>query len=220
MNRVEFPAQDALLDTDLLRRFQTTWETLQAITGLGGTGKFILTGCERNVNNISNGYVSIEGEVLEFRGGADSGTVIIREDQIPVSSGGAALTQINRYVEFGSGTGSFAFKELEFNRMQRPQFNEKVVISGWDWNASNQESIFFKDVFPDGNNGAVYGSDKVDYVVGFVKNILTGNSNEAMPYTNFWVGSASGLDDGIHCRSSDTGSSYDNVNVELYIYYR
>lgn len=128
MNKIEFPAQDALLDANVLRRFQTTWESLQSLASLGGANRnYILSGCTGSVI-IQPGVVVIDGEVLPFVGGAASAYIIIDEVRTEVVSGGASLTEVDRVVRFGSGYGQIPWSDISKNRFAQPYFSFRSLI--------------------------------------------------------------------------------------------
>lgn len=129
MNSVDLPAVEALLDNNLLRRFQSAWEFLQAFSFLGGTTNYILTGCVDNGTTVSDGIIVINNIPYEFRGGASGNTtIIVREEEVSVTSGGATMTEINRWVEFGVDDDAIAWSSVKHNRFAQPCFSKKIHV--------------------------------------------------------------------------------------------
>lgn len=114
MNKINFQQTGGFpLETDTLNYMQEAYKTLQAITGLGGDN-FILSGCIVAGSNVGNGYIVINGEVLEFRGGVKQTNIIIREEiaQRPFENGQIKDVFFTRYAGFGTGDGAINFDSL------------------------------------------------------------------------------------------------------------
>jgi len=101
------------LETDTLDYMQNAYSALQVITALGGDN-YILSGCIATGSNVGNGFVVINGEVLEFRGGSVQTNMVIREEKQtrPFENGQAKEVFITRYVTFGTGTDAIPFANL------------------------------------------------------------------------------------------------------------
>ncbi|MEN5434081.1 hypothetical protein ABE545_10600 [Sphingobacterium faecium] len=79
MNKVNFQQVAGFpLSTDVLNFVQTSYSQLASLTGLGGKD-YILSGCEVNAGNVSDGTVVINGEILPFKGGPKLARLIIEE---------------------------------------------------------------------------------------------------------------------------------------------
>lgn len=99
-----------------------TWRWLRDMTNavhelakLGGTD-YILTGCEVQGTNVTDGWVVLDGELLPFKGGSKAIQIAIKEtieqttyleDLNSDGSGDSKDTYFDRYVEFASGTKRF-----------------------------------------------------------------------------------------------------------------
>lgn len=219
MNTVIFPDQDALLDVNLLRRMQQTYESLQSLAKLGGTGNYILSGCEVVGSNVSNGIVVINGEVLPFIGNTLIDTIIVVEEPLPVNSGGASLTEVNRYVTFGVGIGQIAFNSLRHNFATNKDFSKTFTFANWNMTTTTQEQyISTAQLFPDGGKTL----NNITGIRGVIKNInLSNNGVRSEPYDSVYWGQTTNDPDGLYCNSIGFGdNNYNNVTVEITIFYK
>lgn len=91
------------LDTDVLAVHQEQ-SNLAAKSALLGGFQYILEGCIKVGNNISNGTVVINGELLPFIGGAEQATVIISvtPETLTYEDGAKHPAILNRVAMFGN----------------------------------------------------------------------------------------------------------------------
>lgn len=116
MNTINFnQAEGFPLDTQVLDALQTAYSVFNAL-GLIAGDKTIISGVsEITVDEYADGYVCIDGEVLEFRGGSPLPNVKVFQNVIQKEFEDGQLRDVitERWVSFGSGTGSFPFSELD-----------------------------------------------------------------------------------------------------------
>ena len=107
MDRQNFEAKDRFpLSTQALTFMQDMVMATARLALIGGDN-YILSGCVTTGNNVSDGIIVINGEVMPFKGGAMAGTITIIEETIPVSANGLTFEQarVKRYAKFASGKG-------------------------------------------------------------------------------------------------------------------
>lgn len=108
MNRAEFLQSGGFpLTTNTLNFIQESFTLLQELVSLAGD-KTIVRGCVQTGATISDGVVVLNGELLPFRGGAPSASVILVEEKEPKTFEDGITREIykNRYLRFGSGGNS------------------------------------------------------------------------------------------------------------------
>ncbi|MDD1525542.1 hypothetical protein [Riemerella anatipestifer] len=106
------------LYTDTLAEAQKGWSVFNGLTGLAGD-LAIIKGCEVTGSQVSDGYVSIGGELYPFKGGSIGNNVIIKEivtkrefkDKI------AKPVYAERYATFGSSTPDQTYSWADFKRV-------------------------------------------------------------------------------------------------------
>ncbi|MHA3046010.1 hypothetical protein JSO59_001375 [Riemerella anatipestifer] len=106
------------LYTDTLAEAQKGWSVFNGLTGLAGD-LAIIKGCEVTGSQVSDGYVSIGGELYPFKGGSIGNNVIIKEivtkrefkDKI------AKPVYAERYATFGSSTPEQTYSWADFKRV-------------------------------------------------------------------------------------------------------
>ncbi len=101
------------LSTNILDQMQKAYSIFNALAAV--TGNFaIISGCELVGQNVSNGVVSINGEVLEFRGGQIQTHVVIATDTTSLQFEDQNIKQVivERYVRFGTGVESYAWEDF------------------------------------------------------------------------------------------------------------
>lgn len=101
------------LETDTLDFMQVAYKSLQALAAIGAEN-YVLKGCVKNGVNVGDGFVVINGEVLEFRGGIETATIIIREEkaQRPFENGQVKDVFVTRYATFGNGVNEIAWNTI------------------------------------------------------------------------------------------------------------
>jgi len=120
MNTIDFTQPGGLpLDQGILDFLQSSILLAQQSSYLGGS-LCILSGCEDNGDNISTGYVSINGEILPFDGGAKLANVAIvtEKSSLQYFDGNSKEVKNNRIAKFSSDVvnGSTVFLWSDFKR--------------------------------------------------------------------------------------------------------
>jgi hypothetical protein len=114
MNQVNLQQSGGFpLETDTLNFMQLAYSALQKMAALGGDN-YILSGCEAVGASITDGYIVIAGEVLEFRGGVATSKIIIKEDIVsrPFEDGQVKQIFFTRYAAFGTGIGAIEWSTV------------------------------------------------------------------------------------------------------------
>lgn len=98
------------LSTQVLDFVQNMITQAHKLALIGGTDKYILTGCtETAVNTWASGYVVVAGEILPFLGGTGTAasSVRIKENKADIVAEYDTYTEAltDRFVEFGSNVG-------------------------------------------------------------------------------------------------------------------
>lgn len=97
------------LKVERLDEIQKAYSVFNNLGYLAGN-HIILSGCVTTGTNVSNGYVIIDGEVLEFRGGSIAGGVNVIIVENPISkefkNGASKVIYIERWATFGTSDGS------------------------------------------------------------------------------------------------------------------
>jgi hypothetical protein len=115
MNLIEFNQVGGFpLTTNVLNKLQTAFTLFNALGNIVGN-LTIISGCEVAGNNVANGAVFINGEVLEFRGGLAQSKVIIKEDteNLTFQNGNSYPSIKTRYVTFGTGVGAVNWADFK-----------------------------------------------------------------------------------------------------------
>lgn len=108
MNKQNFEARDRFpLSTQALSFMQDMIMATAQLALIGGDN-YILSGCTITGDNVSDGVIVINGEVMPFKGGAKVNTITIVEEPIQVSANGLTFenARVKRYAKFASGTGA------------------------------------------------------------------------------------------------------------------
>lgn len=135
MNRHNFESKDRFpLSTQALTFMQDMILASAQLALIGGD-HYILSGCTTAGNNVSDGIIVINGEVMPFKGGTIADTITIIEENIPVTANGETFenARIKRYAKFATGSGAnyypwTNFKPLETNKqLQEAKATVKYV---------------------------------------------------------------------------------------------
>ena len=109
------------LSTNILNAIQQAYSVFNALGSAAGNFA-ILSGCEIAGNNIADGVVYINGEVLPFRGGVGENVIITKDSEDRVFEDGATKTVLEkRYACFGSTTPNYAFADFKRITQTLPQ---------------------------------------------------------------------------------------------------
>ncbi|GEM58443.1 hypothetical protein B0A78_03570 [Flavobacterium columnare NBRC 100251 = ATCC 23463] len=115
MNKQNFNQSGGFpLETEVLADMQESFSIFNSLGNIAGNFA-IISGCEETNGFVSNGVVFINGEVLEFRGGNVSSTVIIVENRIKkeFENGEEKEVLCIRYATFGIGSVTFNWADFK-----------------------------------------------------------------------------------------------------------
>lgn len=124
MNKANFNQTGGFpLETDTLDFMQNAYGVFNAVSDLSGH-LTILKGCHTTGAQVSDGVVSINGEVLEFKGGSLGPNVMITEEITNkiFEDGVSKPVFTRRYVTFGTVAGSFPWADFK-----RPSSNIQLT---------------------------------------------------------------------------------------------
>lgn len=119
MNKIEFNQTGGFpLSTNILDAMQEAYSVFNSLGHLAGQYA-IISGCNESGNNISDGVIFINGEILPFKGGSKSATIFIKEEsESRVFEDGATKPVIfKRYASFGSSTPDKTYYWDTFRRI-------------------------------------------------------------------------------------------------------
>jgi hypothetical protein len=102
------------MTTRILDEIQKAHAVFNALGALGGD-LTIISGCAVAGLNVGNGYVYINGEVLEFRGGLAQTKVIVKEDTefLVFQNGNSNPVIKTRYATFGTGINAINWADFK-----------------------------------------------------------------------------------------------------------
>ncbi|MCC9072445.1 hypothetical protein LNQ49_12715 [Flavobacterium sp. F-65] len=117
MNKTNFNQTGGFpLKTERLQELETSYLTMQSFGNLAGN-LTIISGCEPVGSNVQNGFVFIDGELLEFREAvaAVGSTVIIIEENIDrtFENGTVKTVHTKRYATFGTAETSWLWSNFK-----------------------------------------------------------------------------------------------------------
>ncbi|MDK7675114.1 hypothetical protein QP547_04725 [Weeksella virosa] len=150
------------LETDTLKALQDAYSMMQAFGEILAP-LAIISGCQATGNNVSNGIVYINGEVLEFRGGAASRYVVIREETESrnFENGEQKTVFIRRWATFGESVQQ-QYEWSEFYRNPSMQALSTMIANRVIWadfnalkNRVDQLEVFARP-FSNGNGAVLF----------------------------------------------------------------
>lgn len=161
------------IDQDNLQWMQDSYRSaFAAIAGLVGS-KVIISGMAVTGPNISNGWLTYNGELLPFTGGAiGDGSIVVQEianDPVQFQNGDSHVVEIKRVAVLG-GPATFNYSELTnigvLKRMWLPGDTKMIQVT-MDYIAANfdatglgiNERVGWKVM--NGQNGTINMSDKL-----------------------------------------------------------
>lgn len=119
MNKLNFNQTGGFpLSTNILNAMQEAYSVFNSLGHLAGQYA-IISGCDEVGNNISDGVIFINGEILPFKGGSKAATIFIKEDtESRIFEDGATKPVIfKRYASFGSSTPDKTYYWDTFRRI-------------------------------------------------------------------------------------------------------
>ncbi|SOU86367.1 conserved hypothetical protein [Tenacibaculum dicentrarchi] len=118
MNIIDFQQNGGFpLETNTLTEMQKAWQIFNAFGFLAGD-KTIISGCEISGNQITNGFIYLDGELLEFRGGIKQNSVVIIQEEAKAifEDKSEKPVYFTRYATFGVSGNSIpwsSFKHID-----------------------------------------------------------------------------------------------------------
>lgn len=115
MNNLNFNQSDGFpLETQILDEMQKAYSMFNALGAIVGNFS-IISGCETVGSTVTDGVVFINGEVLNFKGGLATSTVIIKEDVTQLEFEDFSMKDViyTRYVRFGSGSVQYNWSNFK-----------------------------------------------------------------------------------------------------------
>ncbi|PTT43716.1 hypothetical protein DBR28_00050 [Chryseobacterium sp. HMWF028] len=185
MKRFNFNQTGGLkLVTETLSGLQDAYSIYSGALKMAGD-KAILSGCEELGGTVTNGFVIINGELLEFKGAVKQDTVIIKEeiDTIQFEDGTLKPFETYRYVTFGYSTAAISWDS--FKRV--PPLNELPA----QLTALNNKIDSFINVIGFLRKGEIYIGDVNGKAIGWEFN----GSDYKVKLINNTGGGSSGGDD-------------------------
>ena len=158
MNKIDFQQTGGFpLETDTLDAMQTAYNIFNSLGNIIAP-LAIISGCDQIGNQISNGIVYINGEVIEFRGGTPTQFVIIGEDvknRLFYEETKEKPVYRTRYATFGESAANENYKWNDFHRpFSLKEIGNRLVHPGFiqDYYGDINQ-IPFGWVLCDGANG-------------------------------------------------------------------
>lgn len=101
------------LTTDILNAMQNAYNIFNSLGSLAGN-ETIISGCEQTGNNVGDGVVCINGELLPFKGGTRISRVRIVEntESKQFEDGQTKAVLFKRFVQFGTGVGAIPWRRF------------------------------------------------------------------------------------------------------------
>ncbi|MEG0927269.1 hypothetical protein [Chryseobacterium sp.] len=101
------------LVTETLDGLQQAYSIYNGVARMAGD-KSILSGCEDLGTNIGDGYVMINGELLEFKGAVKQATVIVKQEIVKMAfENDVKDFETYRYATFGFSTDAYQWAEFK-----------------------------------------------------------------------------------------------------------
>ena len=151
MNTVNFQQIGGFpLETNTLTEVQKAYSIFNAFGALAGN-KTIISGCETQGNEVTNGFIYLDGELLEFRGGIKQTTVVIIQEEVAVEFEDNTVKPVyyTRYATFGVSGNSIPWADFKRYYINQPMYKEVKWVG-----ASVQQSDLQRGWFiADGQNG-------------------------------------------------------------------
>lgn len=212
MNRIDLTNLGGFpLEQDTLKFMQDSYDDVQASVAALFGDKAILSGVQVVGGNVTNGWITYQGEILKFVGGAAGADVVIVETtQDAVFEDGATRPVYKtRYATIGT-PGTFPFTDLKPANVGVPvgtvvmwSGSVNAIPAGWQLHAP------LAGKFIVGYDPADVDYDAIGKIGGEKKHQLT---NGELPKTQLRVnttGNQSGVDPGRGLqRSSTNGDGY------------
>lgn len=151
MNTINFQQIGGFpLETNTLTEVQKAYSIFNAFGALAGNKK-IISGCEIIGNETTNGYVYLEGELLEFRGGITQSTIVVVQEETTVEFEDQTQKGVyyTRYATFGVSGNSIPWDEFKRYYINQPMYKEVK----WVGVSVQQDDLQRGWFIADGENG-------------------------------------------------------------------
>ena len=151
MNQINFQQVGGLpFETNTLTETQKAYSIFNAFGALAGN-KTIISGCEIQGSEVTNGYIYLDGELLEFRGGIKQTTIVIVEEETQVEFEDKTVKGVyyTRYATFGVSGNSIPWADFKRYYINQPMYKE-IKWVGADVKREDLQRGWF---FADGKNG-------------------------------------------------------------------
>ncbi|WHT39962.1 hypothetical protein QNH98_04710 [Myroides sp. mNGS23_01] len=115
MNKFNFQQTGGFpIDTNIFNDIEEAYSLFNVFGALAGD-KTIISGCVEIGNNVSDGYVYVNGELFKFLGGQKGSTIVlIEESTAAIFEDGQTKTILKkRYYQFGSGVGALTWESFK-----------------------------------------------------------------------------------------------------------
>lgn len=115
MNNINFQQSVGFpLETDILNAMQTAYTLFNALGHIAGE-KSILSGCVTVGQNVTDGVIFLNGEVLEFRGGFVQTTIVIQEEITSLEFEDGTFKEVVkvRFATFGVASTSYLWADFK-----------------------------------------------------------------------------------------------------------
>ncbi|WP_233901249.1 phage baseplate protein [Tenacibaculum piscium] len=126
MNYLDFQQNGGFpLETNTLTEMQKAWQIFNAFGFLAGD-KTIISGCEVIGNQITNGFIYLDGELLEFRGGIKQNSVVIIQEETKATFEDKTEKPVyfTRYATFGVSVNSIPWSDFKRFYINQPMYKE------------------------------------------------------------------------------------------------
>jgi len=150
------------LETDTLDFMQSAYNLFNDLGAVIGD-KSIVKGCVLTGTTVSDGTIYVNNELLEFRGGLQQSTIMIREDIVSMEFENDPPKEVyrTRYAEFGTGIGSINWSEFK----RAYPLTSALVIDEIKMYAGDLSNLPFGWYLCDGQNNTL--DLRGQFIVGF-----------------------------------------------------
>lgn len=118
MNQINFSQLGGFpLETETLLEVQKAYSIFN-VYGKALGDKVIVSGCDEIGSNVTNGYIYLEGELMEFKGGVKQSKIVIDQiiQEVEFEDTNVKPVYYNRFATFGTGTTAIdweGFKRID-----------------------------------------------------------------------------------------------------------
>lgn len=154
MNQINFQQVGGFpLETNTLTEVQKAYSIFNAFGGLAGN-KTIISGCEVQGKEITNGYIYLDGELLEFKGGIKQDTIVIVQEDVKVAFEDKTVKPVyfTRYATFGVSGNAIPWNDFKRFYINQPMYKETKWVGTGVTQADLQRGWFIADGKNDTDN--------------------------------------------------------------------